>query len=321
MIMSVRNLFLASLLIVFVSTVARAQEKPVGKKAVDPNHESVSKVYTSLVKAFNAKDSKGVSELFTPTGEFVDGDGNVFQGRDKIAAEFAALFANGEKKKNTFDISAGEIRDLSPGLLSVDSIAKIASADGADTVSIDFTSILVKQGDGKWLLASIRSDGESSQPTPHARLKQLEWLIGDWIDESQAATLHTNNRWSEDGNFIITEFTVSVAGRMIKGGTQRIGWDGALEKFKSWVFDADGGHAVAIWTEIDGVWIVKSTGVRADGTPGSATQTYEQAGTEAFVLTVTDRIQGNEILPDFKSRVVRKPPEPAKAGKPAPAAK
>jgi len=58
---------------------------------------------------------------------------------------------------------------------------------------------------------------------------------------------------------------------------------------------------------------VKATGVRPDGDACSATHTYELAGADSYLFTVTDRIIGDEVAPDFTAKVVRKPPEPDKA--------
>ena len=79
------------------------------------------------------------------------------------------------------------------------------------------------------------------------------------------------------GQVLEREFSIQAAGRKVMSGTQRIGWDGSLEKFKSWVFDTEGGFAEGIWTEIEDRWVVKATGVRPDGDACSATHTYELA--------------------------------------------
>jgi hypothetical protein len=171
----------------------------------------------------------------------------------------------------------------------------------------------VEQSDGRWLLASVRSEGEGDLRTPHAHLKRLEWLIGEWVDEDDESTMHTKTRWSDDGNFLLSDFTIHVAGRKVISGIQRIGWDGSLGKFKSWVFDSEGGHAEGIWTEFDDRGVVKIAGVRPDGDAYSATQTYERIGVDRFLFSVTDRIVGDDTAPDFAATVVRKPPIPAKA--------
>jgi uncharacterized protein (TIGR02246 family) len=305
--MTTRRIILCSCLLV----LALCSGAPSDDKAPDKNAEPVSKAFAALAKAYNAGDPKAIAELFTPNGEFIDAEDNVFQGRDAISREFAALFEI--NPRNEIAVTAEDIREISDGVLAVDGVASFPAKEGSDPVTVDFSALVVKQADGRWLLASIRSDGEESLRTPHARLKQLEWLIGDWVDESAESTMHTRTRWSDDGQFILSDFAIHVAGRKVMTGTQRIGWDGALEKFRSWVFDSEGGHAEGIWTEIDDRWIVKSTGVRPDGDAGSATNTYEQNGADSFLFSVTDRIVGDEAQPDFTARVVRKPPEPERA--------
>jgi uncharacterized protein (TIGR02246 family) len=318
----------ASLLVLVFCSGAPSDDKQPDKNAAsqpdtnadpqaDKNAETVRQALASLARAYNARDPKAIAELFTPKGEFIDADDNVFDSHEAIAGEFAALFEV-NPGKNSVEIAAEEIREISPGVLSVDCVATFSDAeekdeDDKETADVDFSALLVKQSDGGWLFASIRSEGEGDLRTPHARLKQLAWLIGEWLDESDESTMHTTTRWSEDGNFLLTDFTIRVAGRKVMSGTQRIGWDGSLDKFKSWVFDSEGGHAEGIWTEIEDSWVVKVTGVRPDGDACSATHTYEQAAPDMFLFSVTDRIIGDEAAPDFTARVVRKPPEPEKA--------
>jgi uncharacterized protein (TIGR02246 family) len=284
---------------------------PRDDKAPDKYTEPARATLGSLASAFNARDSKAFAEAFTPTGEFIDAEGNVFEGREAIAREFTALFEI--NPRSTLEIAAEGIREISPGILSVDGVATFSAVKGREPVKVDFSAIQVKQADGRWVLASIHSEGEQSLGTPRARLKQLEWLIGEWVDESDESTMQTSTRWSEDGNFIVSSFAIQVAGRKVMNGTQRIGWDGSLEKFRSWVFDSEGGHAEGIWTEIDDRWVVKSTGVRPEGDACSATNTYEQKGLDAYQFSVTDRIVGDDTEPDFTSHVVRKPPDPQAA--------
>jgi uncharacterized protein (TIGR02246 family) len=301
----------ASLLVLMFCSGAPSDEKQPDKSA-----ETVNKALASLAKACTARDPKAIAELFTTKGEFIDADSNVFDSHEAIAGEFTALFEV-NPRKNSMVIVAEEIREISPGILSVDCIATFSDSEGADedreVTDIDFSALLVKQANGSWLFASIRSEGEGNVRTPHARLTRLAWLIGEWIDESAESTMHTTTRWSEDSNFIVSDFTIRVAGRKVMSGTQRIGWDGSLDKFKSWVFDSEGGHAEGVWTEIEDRWVVKTTGVRPDGDACSATHTYEQTRPDTYLFSVTDRIVGNETAPDFTATVVRKPPEPEKA--------
>lgn len=308
------SIILACLVVALSCGGAPSDEKPADKFA-----ESVGKTLMSLAAGYNARDAKAISETFTTTGEFVDGSGNVFQGRDAIAREFAALFE--VNPKNSIAVTADDIREISPGILAADCVAQLVAgerAEGKEADHVDFAAILIKQADGRWLIGSIRSEGERSPPTPKAHLKRLEWLIGEWVEESNESTMHTNSRWSEDGNFILTDFAIHAAGRKLMTGTQRIGWDASQEKFRSWVFDSDGGYAEGIWTELEDHWVVKSTGVRPDGLVGSATTTYAQTNSHAYVFSVTDRLIGDEEQPDFIAHVVRKPPQPESGAPTAP---
>jgi uncharacterized protein (TIGR02246 family) len=284
---------------------------PSDDQPPDANAEVVTRALRSLAMAYNARDAKALAGQFAPRGEFIDAEGNVFEGPEVIAREFSALFQI--NTRNSFELAADAIREISPGILSVDGVATFSDAKGSETDKVDFAALIVKQPDGRWLVASIRSEGESTLRSPGAHLKELEWLIGDWVDESNESTMQSTTRWSEDGNFIVTSFAIQVAGRKVMSGTQRIGWDGALEKYRSWVFDSEGGHAEGIWTEIDDRWVVKSTGVRPEGDACSATHTYERKGSDAFLFSVTDRIVGDQAQPDFTSHVVRKPPEPQRS--------
>jgi uncharacterized protein (TIGR02246 family) len=302
-----REILCAACLVVLVLAAAASSDD----KPSDKNTESVGKALASLAVSYSARDARALAENFTLKGEFIDAEGNVFEGRDAIAREFTALFEI--NPRNSAAMAAEAIREISPGILSVDAVATFSGDKGSEPIKVDFAALVVGQAGGHWLLASVRSKGERSLRTPHARLNQLEWLIGDWVDESDESTVQTSARWSDDGNFILTSFTIQAAGRKVMRGTQRIGWDASLDKFRSWVFDSEGGHGQGVWTEIDDRWIVKSSGVRSDGDAYSATQTYEQKGPDAYLFSVTDRIVGDESEPDFTSRVVRKPPDPAAA--------
>ena len=138
--------------------------------------------------------------------------------------------------------------------------------------------------------------------TLDGHLKQLEWLIGEWVDESDDSTMRTSTRWSEDGHFILTDFTIFVAGHNAISGTQRIGWHGSLDRSARWALDSEGGHAEGIWTDIDDRWIVTLTGVRPDGTASSATNAYDLIRPDVHTFSVT-----SESSPMTRSPTFRRP--------------
>src|SRR5262249_55025880 len=94
---------------------------PSDDKTPDANAQAASKVLAALGKAYNARDAKAIGALFTPGAEFIDGEDNAFEGRDAIVKEFAALFENRpkEKDKDSVELTAEDVREISPGVLTV----------------------------------------------------------------------------------------------------------------------------------------------------------------------------------------------------------
>jgi len=260
------------------------------------------------------QDGKAIAAAFTPTGEFIDGDGNVFHGRAAIEAEFAALFK--VNPKGNVAITPTELRAIAPGIVVEEGAVTIGPGDPAASAAVPattvgYTIVHVKQTDGNWLMASVRSKGDEATTT-HGQLRQLEWIIGDWVEERGDSVVRTSARWSDDKNFILTDFQVQIAGRRALNGTTRIGWDASIARFRSWVFDTTGGHASGLWTRLDDRWVVKLTGVGADGDIGTATNIFIPGDDGSVTLMSVDRIVGDEAAPDTTVRMVRRPPEPKK---------
>ena len=83
--------------------------------------------------------------------------------------------------------------------------------------------------DGKWLTISAR-DLPDDRLTPEEQLKQLQWMIGEWVDECPEALVITSYHWTDNQCYILSEFKVQVGGRPMMTGTQRIGWDPLAKK-------------------------------------------------------------------------------------------
>ena len=146
-------------------------------------------------------------------------------------------------------------------------------------------------------------------PTPEEQLKQLQWLIGDWVDESPEALVMTSYRWTDNQCYILSEFKVQIAGRPVMTGTQRIGWDPLAKTIRSWVFDSEGGFGEGNWTRDGNRWIVKRTGVTRDGKIASATNIITRVSKHRMTWQSRDRIVGGEKTPDIEEiPITRKPP-------------
>lgn len=269
--------------------------------------EAIRKLARDYEAACNAKDAKAVAALFAPDGELVEDDGNVVQGRDAIAAAFTQMFA--ATPKASTKVAIDSIRLVSPSVAIEDGSTKTTLSPGQPPILGRHCVTHIKV-DGRWLMASARAlEGDSRTIPVSERLKPLEFLIGDWVDESPESVVSSSYRWSEGHNFIDQKFTVRLNDSTTLQGTQRIGWDPKNKSIKSWLFDVDGGHAEGIWSWDGKRWIVKINGVAADGSTDSATSAFTPVTKNSFDYESIHRIINGEPAPNLFAHVVRQPPK------------
>ena len=259
-----------------------------------------------FVRAYNVADAKAVAALFAPDGVIVDKEEDTTQGRAAIEKNFAELFAAAPQKR--IEVTVESIRFLGPDLAMEIGSTKEIFAPGEPPDYDRYTVLHVKR-DGKWQMALAR-DSEGPPPTGHEQLRPLAWLIGDWVDDDGSTVVASTCRWSDDKNFLLQDFKLQVEGRDEMHVTQRIGWDPIGKRVHSWVFDSEGGYGESVWIRNGDGWLIKATGVRPDGTTGSATNTLVRSGNDAYVWRSTDRVIGDEVAPPIEVKVIRKPPEP-----------
>ncbi len=275
--------------------------------AQSPEEKAIRALANAYVKAYNMHDARAVGALFTADAQIVDQQGGAIQGRAAIEQVFADLFAAHPQASTSVTIKS--IRFLNPSLAVEDGTAYVVLDEGAPAEPNDYTVLHIKQ-DGRWLMASAR-DLEGSGAPSSEHLKQLAWLIGEWIDESPEALVKTSYRWDDSRNFMLSDFTVQVAGKPVMNGTQRIGWDPLHQTLRSWTFDSEGGFAEGVYTRNANRWIIKMTGVTRDGLPATATNTITQLGRDQMSWQSRDRTVGGEPQPDISEmKVVRTPPKP-----------
>ena len=300
------------LLIVLSSTLfAQDQEQSAMPASNDSKDESTIRANVeAFVKAYNAGDAKAVANLFAPEAQTIDEDGETTQGREAIERKTAATFADAPQGRIQIDV--GSIRMIGSALAIETGRAKVTSSPGKEPNVSRYSAVHVKSRGGKWLLAFVR-ETEESEITNAERLKPLEWLIGDWIDESPDSVVLTSCKWSDNKNFLLSDINIRVQGSNAMHLTQRIGWDPLTKQIKSWLFDSEGGYGESFWTRDGDLWRVKATAVRRDGTTASMTNIYTPTGKDSYTWQTTDRVVAGEVLPPMEIKVVRKPPEAAQS--------
>jgi uncharacterized protein (TIGR02246 family) len=258
--------------------------------------------------AYNAGDARTIAALYTDDAELIEENGERFQGRNTIQDLYSALFQ--ERRGNSIEIAVDSIRFLGPDVAKEEGRTRVKTAVTTEPPSIrQYTVLYVKQG-GKWLYSSVREEVEPGLPHSE-RLKELEWLVGDWIDESSDSVIHGTCRWSPDQKFLLRDFTIHAEGKSVMTVTQRIGWDPLSKQIKSWVFDSEGGYGDGLWTRNGNQWIIKSSGVLPDGRIATATNILTRVGPNTARWASTERTVGGHHAPDrFENMMVRRPPSP-----------
>ncbi len=293
-------------LVCFSGSSLSANESNFDNQAKSDAETEIRKVSKAFQDAFDAADASAIAELFTVDGEFIDVERLVYQGRDAIKAEFAATFE--AVPGSAISANIDSIRLVAPNVAIEDGRVTLATEAGPVSVS-RYTAVYTKV-DGAWKVASLR-DLESKEFSPGDRLTALQFLVGDWVSESADGVVEHSYYWSEDGNFILNEFSVTIDGKSELKGNQRIGWDPQTKQIRGWLFDSEGSHVQGNWSELKDRWVIKTSGFNADGTSGSATNYFIAGENGQLVWLSTDRVVAGEPQDDIEVKLTRKPPAPA----------
>lgn len=273
----------------------------------------------ATVKAFNAADAAGLAKLFMEQGELVDENGNVYTGREEIAAVFKAFFEKFPKAQLGMEVLA--LRSIGDSLAIEEGVREIVAEDGAAAARLRYVAVRDKVGD-RWPIASYSEYSDDPPATAQDMLAPLGFLVGDWVDESPEGTTEIAYRWSEDGNFLLGEYVLAIGGEDASKSVQRIGWDPVQGTIRSWTFDADGGFSNGEWTPVENGWVVRTEATMPDGTSAAANVHLVIKDEDHFLVRSTDRVVAGGTEPDFELAIARKPPQPGAApGSPPPAAK
>lgn len=268
--------------------------------------EAIRQSAERYAAAYNAGDAAAIAKLYAENAELVNAEGNAFQGRAAIEREYSAFFES--HPDTTILIVVDNVRSVAPGIITEDGQTETTFGDNMPPITSRYTAVHAKEG-GSWRLVSVR-DSDSQVNDPGAKLEQLAWLIGQWIDEDAESLLEINCYWHESGVYLIRDFKVRVKGLLAASGTERIGWDPLRQQIRSWLFDCEGGYLEGDWVQDGDKWTIGAKGFRADGKPSQATYVVTPLKKDAYHMASFNRFAGEAQLEDLDMTVVRKPPEP-----------
>ncbi len=268
---------------------------------------TIEKAIASYTAAFNARDAKALATHWSAEAVYVNPlTGSQVEGREAIAKEFETILAELKATKLVVDVES--IQFISPRVAVENGVAKLISSDGQPQES-SYTAIHVKE-DGKWFLDRVTEEDVPVVLSHYEQLKDLEWMIGTWVDADDQARIETTCQWTRNKNFITRSFTVFVEDRVDMAGMQIIGWDPAKKQIRSWVFDSGGGFAEGRWTKTGHRWSIASTGTLADGGKTSSVNVITRVDDDQFKWKSLNRTADGQLLPNIDEVIVVRGPSP-----------
>jgi uncharacterized protein (TIGR02246 family) len=299
---------------------AQVQSPPAGAAAplsskTAAAENSVRDTLASYIATYNQKDATKLAAFFTEDATVIDSDNVATDGREAIIKDFADAFAEPSTYRLQADIE--RVRQITPDAAQAEGVARLVAPKEA-TIAKRFVALFARQG-GAWKIAEIRDyPAPVDSLTPYERLKELEWMIGEWADEADDVQVTTTVQWGQGKAYLIRDYSVQVKGEPSTSGLMILAWDPQTQQIRSWIFNADGGRGEGTWTRAtDNQWVVKAHGSTGDGRPTSATQIISLVNKDAIRTSSTDRIVGGELARDIEDVImVRKPLPPG--GTPAP---
>jgi uncharacterized protein (TIGR02246 family) len=262
---------------------------------------AIRQAVESYVTAFNQGDAKALAALWSPEAVYTNPiSGEQVVGREAIEKLFSANFA--EAKGGKLEAKTDSIRFVSPNVAVEQGAAKILRP-GQPPEESEYSAVYVKR-DGKWLLDRVTEEETPVITSHYDQLKELEWMIGSWVDQDEQNTIVTTCEWTKNKNFITRSFTISIRDRIEMAGMQIVGWDPAAKQIRSWVFDSDGGFGEGVWTKKDKSWYIRATGTTPDGKKSTAMNVITHVDDQTFTWQSINREAGGELLPNVDEVVV-----------------
>ena len=286
------------LCIALLASAVSAQEG----KEISSDEAQVRAAVDGYLGAINSGDATAAAEYWSETGHMVSADGSRLVGKAAIREDLQSFF--NENQQSQVSVSNISIRFLTPTVAMEEGEASLISAD-TESSSSTYQAIHVKQN-GQWKLESLREIEIAGPPSSHDHLKELQWMIGDWVDQDDETKIETSCRWTSNGNFMTRSFTVSSNGVIELEGTQVIGWDPQRKQIRSWVFDSAGGFGDGYWTRSGNQWTVKNKFQTSDGRQGKSTNKFTYVDADTFQWQSKNRSLGDERLPDVNAVAVNR---------------
>ncbi|REJ69820.1 MAG: SgcJ/EcaC family oxidoreductase [Planctomycetota bacterium] len=280
--------------------LADSQGDEAGSAGAD--EAAIRQAVTAYVNAFNERDAKKLAQFWSPEGVYISRvTGDAISGREALEKDFAALFENETAVR--LEVTTDTIEFISPNVALERGLANVIRGEGPPETTA-YSVVYVKR-DGQWLIDRTSEEEPPVEPPSHyEQLKELEWLVGSWIDEEGGSAIRTDCRWTRNRNFLVRSFTATVENEIELTGMQVIGWDAAEEQIRSWVFDSDGGVTEGSWQRRDDGWEIRASATLSDGRRAASTSILRPIDENSFGWQQINRVVDGEILPNIAEVII-----------------
>ena len=144
---------------------------------------------------------------------------------------------------------------------------------------------------------AVSAGSEDAQPI--SGLDELNWMIGQWVDQGDNSTITTKCSWTKNRKFLKRSFQVKIDEEVTLEGDQFVGWDPIAGQIRSWTFDSEGGIGEGLWIRDGNRWLVKASFVLSDGVRASALNVYTYVDADTIRWQSTNREIAGELQPNI----------------------
>jgi uncharacterized protein (TIGR02246 family) len=284
-------------------TLACAREKDTSK-TVSKEEREIKAAQSAYVEAFNKKNVDLLASLWAEDASYFNiTTKESAEGRDQIVKFIGEGFKQNASLQLQIQTDTVDVKQ--PDYVAVKGFLITACKD-KPPVKSGFIADYVKIN-GSWLLEKVRELEIVPPPSRYEKLKELEWLVGDWEDGDENVDVNFSCHWDTNKNFLQQNFDLKILELKNLEGHQFITWDPAKDTICSWIFDSDGGFGNSIWTQDDGSWYVSTTFSLPDGRKGSSTNIYKKIDDNTYTFASCSRDIDGKVMPNIGPfTVVRK---------------
>lgn len=274
----------------------------------DPAPE-LAGVAERFVAAYNEKNLENILALYTGDAEMIDEiDGLSASGIGAIRSIFESSFSKYPDRRIALEVI--DVRQVATNVVIEEGITRFSGeVPNEEGDAIAYSAVLVKDPEKGWLIASSREiAAKSAFVDPLEGLYPLE---GDWILQGEQMQMELSLSLSNSGRFLVGRAVTSTPDAGAMETELRIGYDPSMDQVRWWTFDELGGFGQGPWQAIENGWLVRSSGVTADGEVTAAIQRLTFEENDTILWDSTNRFLNGVAQPDLELRLVRRPPAPS----------